>query len=128
MSNRADHLFRQALEQPDKVALVFGEREIGFREWRDRARALADGLVRQGLGPGDKVALLVGSRPEFLFLQYACYTAGGVVLPLNIRRGSESAVFGLHKARGNRRPVRVGLRLAGRVLCGRRSASPGQAR
>ena len=29
------------------------------------------------------------------------------------RRGSESALFGLHKARGNRRPVRVGFRLEG---------------
>ncbi len=28
-------------------------------------------------------------------------------------RGSESAFFGLHKARGNGRPVRVGFRLEG---------------
>jgi len=43
-------------------------------------------------------------------------------------RGSESALFGLHEARSNGRPVRVGLRLAGWILCGRRPASPRQAR
>ena len=45
------------------------------------------------------------------------------------RRGSESALFGLHKARGNRRPVRVGVRLEGcsvREAAGRPgSSSPG---
>ena len=43
------------------------------------------------------------------------------------RRGSESALFGLHKACENGRPLRVGYRWAG-ILCGRRRASPGQAR
>ncbi len=83
MSNRADALFRQAATQPGKIALVFGEREISFAEWWNRAAALADGLVRQGLQPGDKVGFFLGSRPEFMFLQYACFAAGGVLIPLN---------------------------------------------
>ena len=81
--NRAENLFRQARERPDKLALVFGEREITFAEWRHRVCALADGMARQGLQPGDKVAFFVGSRPDFMFLQYACFAAGGVVMPLN---------------------------------------------
>jgi len=47
----------------------------------------------------------------------------------NFRRGSKSALFGLHKARGNRRPVRVGFRLEGCPLREAaslpRSSSPG---
>ena len=43
-----------------------------------------------------------------------------------IGRGSESVLFGLHKACGNDRPLRVGFRREG-ILCGRRRASPGQA-
>ena len=42
-------------------------------------------------------------------------------------RGSESGLFGLHKARGNRRPARAGFRWKG-VVSGRRRAAPGQAR
>jgi long-chain acyl-CoA synthetase len=90
VSNRADHLFRQAREQPNKPAIIFeghgrySGRAISFREWRDEACSLADGLVRQGLKPGDKVALFMASRPEFLFFEYACFIAGGVVLPLNV--------------------------------------------
>lgn len=81
--NRADHLFRQAREQPGKVALVFGDRDITFSDWRNRACALADGMVHQGLAPGDKVAFFIGSRPEFMVLQYACFALGAVVVPLN---------------------------------------------
>jgi hypothetical protein len=44
------------------------------------------------------------------------------------RRGSESVLFGLHKACGNDRPLRVRFRSEGYFLCGRRQASPGQAR
>lgn len=81
--NRADNLFRRAQERPNAVALVFGDREITFAEWRGRASALADGMVRQGLRPGDRVGFFVGTRPDFMFLQYACFAAGGVVVPLN---------------------------------------------
>ncbi len=81
--NRADQLFRRADEHPERIALVFGKREISFGEWWSRAAALADGFRRQGLQPGDRVAFFVGSRPEFMFLQYACFAAGGVVMPLN---------------------------------------------
>ncbi len=87
--NRADHLFRQARERPDAVALVFGEREITFGEWWDRARAAADGLVRQGVRPGDRVGFVVGTRPDFMILQYGCFAVGGVVMPLNTLYRSE---------------------------------------
>ena len=81
--NRADNLFRQSRAHPERVALIFGETTISFGEWWDRVSTLADGFRRQGLQPGDRVAFFVGSRPEFLFLQYACFAAGGVVMPLN---------------------------------------------
>ena len=81
--NRAGNLFRQAQERPNAVALVFGEREITFGEWWERARAAADGLIRQGMRPGDRVGFFVGTRPDFMILQYGCFAAGGVVMPLN---------------------------------------------
>jgi len=99
--NRADNLFRRAEEHPDRVALVFGGREISFGEWRDRARALADGFRRQGLQPGDRIAFFVSSRPEFMFLQYACFAAGGVVMPLNIMYRPEEVEHAVSQCEAN---------------------------
>ena len=99
--NRADNLFRRSAEDPERVALVFGDREISFGEWAARARALADGFRRQGLQAGDRVAFFVGSRPEFMFLQYACFAAGGVVVPLNTLYGADEVDHAIGQCEAN---------------------------
>ena len=87
--NRADNLVRRAQEHPEHVALVFGEQQITFAQWWSRAADLAGGLARHGIRPGDRIAFFVGTRPEFMFLQYACFAAGAVVMPLNTLYRSE---------------------------------------
>lgn len=81
--NRADNLFLRAQERPDATAIIFDSGAITFGAWWAEASAHAGGLVRHGVRQGDRVALLVGSRPEFMVLQYACFAAGAVVMPLN---------------------------------------------
>lgn len=83
MANLADHLFRQARERGDKVALVFGEQSWTFAEMADRVRAVAGGLAAEGVATGAHVGLLVTARPEFIFLQQALFALGATVSPLN---------------------------------------------
>ena len=40
-----------ARENPDRVALIFGERRFTYREVDEAADAIARGLVRRGIGP-----------------------------------------------------------------------------
>lgn len=84
MSNRARALFDRASTHPDKTALVFEGERYTFRRWRDEALFFASGLKAAGFRRGDKLALMLPSRPDFVFLEYAAFVLGGIVVPLNI--------------------------------------------
>ena len=83
MANLADHLFRQARERGDKLALVYGEDRFSFADIADRVRHIAGGLAASGVGTGSRVGLLVTARPEFIFFQQALFALGATVSPLN---------------------------------------------
>jgi long-chain acyl-CoA synthetase len=52
------------------------------RELRDVVRGYAAGLVGLGLQPGERVCILANTRPEWTYLAYATWLAGGVVVPI----------------------------------------------
>src|ERR1700744_3074694 len=55
--NMAD-LFEHAVDTfPDRVALIFGDRQVTYAELDDEANRLAHHLAAQGVGPGDHVGL-----------------------------------------------------------------------
>src|SRR6476620_11646931 len=55
--NMAD-LFEHAVDTfPDRVALIFGDRQLTYSELEDEANRLAHHLAAQGVGPGDHVGL-----------------------------------------------------------------------
>jgi long-chain acyl-CoA synthetase len=84
LSNRAERLFAQARSRPDKAAIVFEGVNITFAEFSQEVRRVAAGLQAAGFAPGHKLGLMLSNRPEFVFLQHAAFTLGGVVVPLNI--------------------------------------------
>ena len=57
-------------------------REMPWAGCADRVRALAAGLVNLGVQPGDRVALLSGTRAEWMEMDLAILTAGGVTVPI----------------------------------------------
>src|SRR4051812_10692968 len=52
------------------------------KELRDIAREHALGLIELGLEPGERVCILANTRPEWSYLAYAVWLAGGVVVPI----------------------------------------------
>ncbi|MFF4579777.1 condensation domain-containing protein [Streptomyces sp. NPDC001373] len=60
--------------EPDRTAVIFGERRLGYRELNDRTAALRGGLARLGVGPGDRVLIVLPNCPEFVIGYFA--TAG----------------------------------------------------
>jgi acyl-CoA synthetase (AMP-forming)/AMP-acid ligase II len=46
---------------------------------------LAQGLAERGLRKGDRVALHIANLPEFVVAYHACFRAGLIAAPLNIR-------------------------------------------
>ena len=77
-----------AREQPDRPALHFGGRDIGYRGLRERAEHVSRNLADCRVSPGDRLAYLGGNHPELVALVFACALAKVVLVPLNWRLSS----------------------------------------
>jgi long-chain acyl-CoA synthetase len=51
-------------------------------ELREVVREHASGLIALGVAPGERVCILANTRPEWTYLAYAVWLAGGVVVPI----------------------------------------------
>ncbi|GGT22732.1 hypothetical protein GCM10014713_14420 [Streptomyces purpureus] len=84
--NLTDLIRRNATQHPD--AAVMGRKVAGV--WTDvtstqflaEVRAAAKGLIAAGVKPGDRVALMSRTRYEWIQLDFAIWSAGGVTVPV----------------------------------------------
>jgi fatty-acyl-CoA synthase len=78
------NLETSAARYPEKTALFFYGRSIGYRELLREVEALAGWLQRvAGVGRGDRVILDLQNSPQFVIGYYAILRAGGAVVPVN---------------------------------------------
>ncbi len=89
----ADFLERSAAIWPNKVAVIHGDRQVVYREFRRRSRCLASALVRCGIGRGDVVSIIAPNTPAMLEAHYGVIMAGAVLNALNYRLDAESIAF-----------------------------------
>jgi len=80
-----DYVERHARLYPEKIAMVFEDRQCNYFTLQERVYRLANGLIRLGLKEGDRVAVLAENCFEFLEIYLGVAKAGGVVAPLNFR-------------------------------------------
>ncbi|EFM11233.1 amino acid adenylation domain protein [Paenibacillus curdlanolyticus YK9] len=73
----------QALQQPDRPALWFGDIELTYGELNARANRLARELAKDGLGPNRVAAVLTARSPEMIIAILAIVKAGGAYLPIS---------------------------------------------
>jgi fatty-acyl-CoA synthase len=78
-------LERSATVFPDKVAIVYGDRRITYREFAAAATRLANALRTSGIQPGDRVAYLMPNLPEMLIAHFGVPLAGAVLVAINTR-------------------------------------------
>ena len=80
-----DMLVQNVAQHGDEVGLrrrVDGQwRDVTWRQFGEEVRGVAKGLVASGVAAGDRVALQAKTRYEWTVLDYAIWTAGGVVVP-----------------------------------------------
>ena len=72
---------------PDRIALVDGDREITYAELDERSNRLAHALISKGLQQQDRVAILAYNCAEYMELELAAAKAGLIVAALNWRLG-----------------------------------------
>ena len=69
----------------DHMAVVDGEVEYTWRDFRTRARRFASALKARGLEKGDRVAFLALNSEPLLLAHFGVPLAGGTLVPINTR-------------------------------------------
>jgi len=83
-----DLLAARAAAEPDHVALLLDDgRSLTFRQWEERAHAVAVGLLERGVARGDRVALRFGDGDWIDYAVAFCgvLLAGAAAVPLSPR-------------------------------------------
>jgi fatty-acyl-CoA synthase len=82
-------LERSACVFPDRTAVVHGPRRYTYRQFADRANRLASALRADGLARHDRVAFLCPNIPAMLEAHYGVPAAGGILVAINTRLGTD---------------------------------------
>lgn len=82
----------------DKVALIFGDQSLTYRELNQRANQMGNAFLNQGLKPGDRVALLLPNGLSMAEAYFGLAKAGLVGVPLNLRWQPGEIVYAIQDA------------------------------
>jgi fatty-acyl-CoA synthase len=82
-----------AQAQPERPAVIQGERVLNWGEFDARADALAAHLIVAGLDQQAKVAAFLYNGPEYLETYYAAFKAGFAPVNTNYRYGPEELFY-----------------------------------
>src|SRR5256885_16913912 len=87
-----DFLAGHAESQPDKAAVICGQREVDFATLSKRASRVANAFTALGCREGDRVAWMSFNSIEGAEIANGLRRAGLVIVPVNYRlRGQEIA-------------------------------------
>ncbi|MGW4531412.1 non-ribosomal peptide synthase/polyketide synthase [Nocardia sp. NPDC004340] len=73
----------QVARTPKNRALVFGDTELTYTEFSERANRLARHLIAAGVGPESLVVLAMARSVELVVAMYAVLRAGGAYVPVD---------------------------------------------
>jgi acyl-CoA synthetase (AMP-forming)/AMP-acid ligase II len=82
-----------AARQPDRPAIIQGDRVVTWGQFDARADALAAGLVAAGVSHDAKVAAYLFNGPEYLETYFAAFKAGLDPINTNYRYGGEELTY-----------------------------------
>ena len=78
---------------PDRIAVIYGNEKLTFKETHERINRLANGLFDLGLRKGDRVGLFLKNCREHFEIYLALITGGLVRTPINVRLSAREATY-----------------------------------
>jgi long-chain acyl-CoA synthetase len=85
----------QAEMGPERSAILFEDRTISYGALLEEVDRAARMLLGLGIGKGDRLGLMFPNRPEMLFLYFACFRIGVIVVPVNTRYQRQEIEYAL---------------------------------
>ncbi|WP_119344147.1 class I adenylate-forming enzyme family protein [Facilibium subflavum] len=76
-------------QDQEKKALSFGNKHYSYKQLANTSTTLANNLYQQGLRKGMHLALFMDNRPELIWLYFAAFHLGVVIIPINYRFKAE---------------------------------------
>ena len=70
---------------PDKVAIIYRDRHLTYRQFKETTTRVGQALLASGIGPGDRVAYLMPNLPEMLVAHSAVPLIGAMLVAINTR-------------------------------------------
>lgn len=92
-------LAASAAVNSQKTAIAHREETISYQELDQSVTILAQWFVQQGYRRGDRVALLWPNSIELVMLFLACFRAGLIAVPVNVRLKANEVAYVLQHAR-----------------------------
>jgi len=80
-----EHLEKQAIERPNKVAILFKGEKITFSDLNTFSNRIANRLLNVGVKKGDRVVLPFQNCPEFCVAYFAILKIGAIAVVLDFR-------------------------------------------
>jgi 2-aminobenzoate-CoA ligase len=92
--NLAVELLDKHVERnPEKVAILFEDQRITYRELQEKVNRLANGLRKLGIEKNDRVILRAPNRPEYIIANFACWRIGAIPVLCNHLVKKDEVVF-----------------------------------
>jgi amino acid adenylation domain-containing protein len=91
----------QAARTPERVALVFGEQELTYRQLEERANRQAWALKALGVGPETRVGVFMDRSPDMIAAILAILKAGAAYIPLDPVYPSERIALVIEDSRAH---------------------------
>lgn len=83
--NLGDFLSASTARNPRKTAIALENERISYEQLEHSSASLARWLLRQGCKPGDRIAIHWPNSIEIVKLLFACFKAGMIAVPVNVR-------------------------------------------
>jgi long-chain acyl-CoA synthetase len=78
-----EDLGRAAERDPDKVALISGERHVSYAELDNLVERFAAGLVERGVGTGERVAIVLPNDVDAVVALQGALRVGAAIMPMH---------------------------------------------
>ena len=84
---------------PNKVAMIYEDRQTTYAEMEERANKQANKMLEAGIKAGDRIAILAKNIDRFFELNFATMKIGAVLVPVNFRLAPPEVAFVVNDAR-----------------------------